>query len=124
VSEAFEPDYRFLKKYRLKLKNDFAKVYEHGLVASDATLVIHALRNELAFTRIGLSVGKRVGIAPIRNRWKRWMREAYRLRRIELPIGIDVVIRPRRGAEGSYLAIEKSMLKLFRELDRRLPQRL
>ena len=120
MPEASEPDFRFLKKYRLKLRTEFDAVYERGLVASDSMLVIHAIRNDLGYTRIGLSIAKRVGSSPVRNQWKRWMREAYRLHRIELPVGLDFVIRPRRGAEGSFQAVEKSILKLFRELDRKL----
>jgi RNase P protein component len=49
------------------------------------------------------------------------MREAYRLNRQQLPVGLDIVIRPRRGAQGSFDAVEKAILKLFRELDRKLP---
>ncbi len=121
VSEASDSDYRFLKKYRLRLRTEFEAVYEQGLVATDNVLVTHAIRNSLGYTRIGLSIAKRVGSSPIRNQWKRWMREAYRLNRLILPIGLDVVIRPRRGAIGSFHTVEKSMVKLFRELNRKLP---
>lgn len=120
MSEASDSDFRFLPKYRLKLRNDFDRVFEQGVVASDSVLVVHAIRNSLDHSRIGLSIAKRVGSAPVRNRWKRWMREAFRLRRSELPIGLDVVIRPRRGAEGSFHAVEKSMLHLFPQLDRKV----
>ncbi len=121
MSDAPQSDFRFLKRYRLKLRTEFDVVFEHGSVASDNVLVTHAIRNSLGYTRIGLSIAKRVGSAPIRNRWKRWMREAFRLNRLLLPIGLDIVIRPRRGAIGSFQAVEKSMVKLFRELDRKLP---
>ncbi len=116
-----KPDFRFLPIYRLKLRSDFNAVFEKGIVAADGVLVTHAVRNDLGYSRIGLSISKRVGSSPIRNRWKRWMREAFRLNRQSLPIGLDVVIRPRRGAQGNFHAVEKSMLKLFRELDRKLP---
>lgn len=122
VSESSEPDFRFLKKYRLKLQVDFDRVYDKGLVASDSTLVAHAIRTELDYTRIGLSIAKKVGSSPVRNRWKRWMREAFRVNRSQLPVSLDVVIRPRRGAEGSFHAVEKSMLKLFQDLERKLPK--
>ena len=121
MSDAFKPDFRFRQIYRLKLRTEFDMVFDRGIVASDSVLVTHAIRNSLGYTRIGLSISKRVGSSPIRNQWKRWMREAYRLNRHELPIGLDVVIRPRRGANGSFHAVEKSMSKLLQELDRKLP---
>ena len=121
MSDAPKPDFRFLQIYRLKLRTEFDTVFDQGLVASDSVLVTHAVHNRLGYTRIGLSISKRVGSSPIRNQWKRWMREAFRLNRQQLPIGLDVVIRPRRGAKGSFHAVEKSMMKLFRELDRKLP---
>ena len=120
MSEVSDSDFRFLPKYRLKLRTDFERVYEQGAVASDGVLVIHGIRNELDHSRIGLSIAKRVGSAPIRNRWKRWMREAFRLHRSKLPVGLDIIIRPRRGAEGSFHAVEKSILHLFRQIDRKL----
>lgn len=79
---------------------------------SDSVLVIYISRNELSFSRIGLAVAKRVGTAPVRNRWKRWMREAFRLNRHRLPRGFDMVIRPRKDAVGSYQAIEVSIVRL------------
>ncbi len=120
MSDAPKRDFRFLRIYRLKLRTEFDMVFDQGIVTSDSVLVTHAVRNTLGYTRIGLSISKRVGSSPIRNQWKRWMREAYRLNRHVLPVGLDVVIRPRRGANGSFHAVEKSMMKLFRELDRKL----
>jgi len=43
--------------------------------------------------RLGLSIGKRVGNAVVRGRFKRMMREAFRHQRLELP-------RPNEG--GAY----------------------
>jgi ribonuclease P protein component len=43
-----------------------------------------------------LSVPKRVGSAPVRNRVKRMLREAFRLMQHDVPAGYDlmVVVRP------------------------------
>jgi ribonuclease P protein component len=51
-----------------------------------------AAENRLAFTRLGLSVGKRVGGAVRRNKIKRILREAFRKNRDRLPAGIDLVV--------------------------------
>lgn len=113
-------DERFPKSLRLVSKLDFDRVFRDGIVASDSVLVVHATRGTQTWTRIGLSVSKRVGNAPIRNRWKRLIREAFRRQKHDLPLCIDIVVRPKRGAVADYSLIFKSLLKLAIQLDRRL----
>ncbi len=48
------------------------------------------------------------------------MREAFRLNRHGMPNNIDLIVRPKRDAVGSYEAIASSMKKLSIQLDRRL----
>ena len=113
-------DERFPKSLRLVSPLDFDRVFKEGVVASDSVLVMHAVRGKHAWTRIGLSISKRVGNSPIRNRWKRLIRESFRRQKSELPIGIDMVVRPKRGAVLDYELVFKSVLKLAMQLDRKL----
>jgi len=121
-----QSDQRFPKSLRLVSKLDFDRVFRDGFVASDAVLVMHAVRGKEAWTRIGLSVSKRVGNSPIRNRWKRLIREAFRRQKVELPIGLDLVVRPKRGAIPDHALIYSSLLKLALQIDRKLngPRRI
>jgi ribonuclease P protein component len=52
--------------------------------------------------RVGVTVSRKVGGAVLRNRLKRWIRECYRRRRLELPRGFDLVVvaRPAAAAAG------------------------
>lgn len=75
---------------------DFRRAFDRKRSASDTTLVIHGAENGLNFARLGISVGKRkVRKAHDRNHIKRLLREAFRLNKAVLPVGVDLVIVPR-----------------------------
>lgn len=113
---------RFPAKYRLKLKRDFERTFKEGLVAADGVLVIHALRNELEFSRIGISIGRKYGKAHERNQFKRWCRESYRIQRVDLPIGLDFIVRAKAHGEPDFSSVCQSMVSLLKRLSRKLPQ--
>ena len=69
--------------------------------------------------RLGLSVSKRFGNAPNRNRWKRLVREVFRKNRQSLP-PIDIVARPKKGAVADYQAICTSFPNLISRALRKL----
>lgn len=57
--------------------------------------------NGMPFSRIGVSIGRAQGNAVLRNRIKRLVREAFRLKQRELPCGFDILVtmsKPRQGA--------------------------
>lgn len=110
----------FPSERRLKRQHDFAAVFDRGQVAADEVLVVHALRVDDPMSKIGLSVSKKVGNAPQRNRWKRLMRESFRLNVAQLPTHLWLVVRPRRGAAADFKAIQSSLLRLTLKLARRL----
>ncbi|MCA1906681.1 MAG: ribonuclease P protein component [Desulfarculus sp.] len=56
--------------------------------------------NGLAFSRLGLTVSRRVGGAVVRNRIKRRLREIFRRAGADLPRGIDLVAVARPEAAG------------------------
>ena len=86
------PDQRFPKSYRLKSPADFRRVYDRRRSATNGRITVCGCENDLGFARLGLSVSRKVGGAVVRNRWKRMLREAFRLNREKLPTGLDLVI--------------------------------
>jgi ribonuclease P protein component len=100
---------------RLRRPIEFERVFQGGY-ATDRVLVIHGCLNGLTRSRLGVSVSKRVGGAVERNRWKRRIREAFRRQKHELPIGLDFVVRPRKGAELDTAAIFGSVRRLLPRL--------
>jgi len=110
----------FQKACRIRHQTDFDRVYQNKCYAADEVLVIHADRNTLTHSRLGLSVSKKVGGAIFRNRWKRLIREAFRTSQGEFPGNLDLVVRPRRGAKPNFQSIVKSLRKLANRLDKKL----
>ena len=61
---------------------------------------------------MGLVVSRKVGPAVARNRFKRLLREAFRLHLGELPEGLDLVVIPRRAAEPTLEGMTESPTQL------------
>lgn len=111
----------FPKSIRLRTQRDFDAVYRGKHYAGDDVLVIRAIRTDDRATRLGLSVSRKVGNAVVRNRWKRLIRESFRTQKTVIPRGMDIVVRPKKGATCDYASVFRSLRKLSIRLDRRLP---
>ena len=84
-------DQRFRRSERLRLRKDFARVFAAKCSQADGALVVYVARNDLEWSRLGLSVSKRVGKAVRRNYVRRRIREAFRTQKNELPKGLDII---------------------------------
>jgi len=115
-----QQDNTFPKAVRLLVQPDFDNVYRSNFVAADDTLVIKASANKIGRTRLGLAVSKKVGNAVVRNRWKRRIRESFRQQKDKLPVGMDLVVRPRKGAECDFEKIFQSIVRLTNKIHRRM----
>jgi len=111
---------RFPKAVRIRRQKDFDAVHQSNAFAADEVLVVKACPNEWGITRLGLSVSRRVGNAVVRNRWKRLIREAFRIQKNEMPVGLDLVYRPRKGAKCQWNAIFHSVKRLAERVEKKL----
>jgi len=94
---------KFPKSLRLTTRREFLKVQDRGFKVNAEPLLGLALTNGLGFTRLGITVSSKVGNAVVRTRIRRKLREVFRKRRGELPVGLDVVIIARSGAKEADL---------------------
>jgi ribonuclease P protein component len=111
---------RFRPEDRIRKQSDFDPIYKARIYAADDVLIINGHANGLEHSRLGLSVSRKVGNAVVRNRWKRLIREAFRLSRERLPLGIDFVVRPQKEAQPEFDAIARSLASLARRIARRV----
>lgn len=113
-------DNRFPKEMRLRKQAEFDRVYKARVFAADEVLIVNGVANDLGHPRLGLSISRKVGNAVMRNRWKRRIREAFRLSKAQLPTGVDLVVRPQKGAEPDFHAIARSLPALAARIERKL----
>jgi len=116
-------DHRFPKSFRLCCTGQFQNVFAARCSAADHAIILFAAPNKLPHCRLGLSVSRKIGNAVCRNRWKRLIREAFRISRSELPGGLDLVVVPQRNVDvHSVTHVEKSLQRLVKKIiTRRMP---
>jgi ribonuclease P protein component len=104
------------KTRRLLRPAEFRQVFDRKCSAADGVLIAYGLGNGLDHARLGLVVSRKVGNAVRRNRWKRRIREVFRLVQAELPTGLDLVVLPRGGAQPDFGKIHQSLPVLARRV--------
>ncbi|MCH7595715.1 MAG: ribonuclease P protein component [Planctomycetes bacterium] len=104
---------RFCKRERLRLKTDFARVFAARRSAADDALVVYALPNQLAFSRLGIVVSRRIGNAPQRSYVRRRIREAFRTNKPGLSSGLDIICVARPPAAEANVSIARSLSALI-----------
>ena len=82
----------FSRKHRITKKREFDALYSTATKCTVGPLLIHKKNNGLDFSRLGLSVPKRVGNAIERNTLKRLCREAFRSLQPDFSVNVDVLI--------------------------------
>lgn len=112
--------YPFGPSQRIKKAQEFDALFRQRISVADSHLIVYARHNELSHCRIGLGVGKKLGNAIARNRYKRHLREAFRLSQHDLPFNGDLVVIPRKKESISTERYQASLIDLCQQLQRKL----
>lgn len=106
----------------LKLNHIFRRLYSTSGHANSC-LVLYARRNHTQNNRVGITAGKKLGGAVVRNRMKRRLREVYRLNEARFQPGWDIVVVARsRAVNASFDQLTKSYLSLAKKAGILLPE--
>nr|WP_027415074.1 ribonuclease P protein component [Aneurinibacillus terranovensis] len=105
------------RQNRLRKNEDFQVVFKKGKSVANRQFVIYFLEkdDQQAF-RAGMSVSKKIGNAVTRNRIRRFIKEAVRLRADEIKPACDFIIITRLPAvELDYAAFRDSLYHCMRK---------
>jgi ribonuclease P protein component len=96
----------------LKLNHIFRRLYASSGHAN-SYLVFYARKNRTAANRVGVTVGKKLGCAVVRNRVRRRLREVYRLNEDRFLPGWDIVVVARsRCIKADFRKLTEAYLSL------------
>jgi ribonuclease P protein component len=102
------------KPYRLTRSEDFKRIHNEGQSWANNRIVLVRTANNLANSRFGFSVSRKLGKAVTRNRCKRLLREVIRLHLAEIIAGWDFVFIARKGmVNAGFTSVEKSTLDVL-----------
>ena len=109
----------FKKDDRVRKRPEYLSIYKCCAPMHTSHLVFYARRGPSTRRRLGCTVPKKVGIAVRRNQIKRWIREAFRAWREELPEGCVMVVNAKRSAAGiGYGDVASAFAKIAERLKR------
>ncbi|MDY3244188.1 MAG: ribonuclease P protein component [Candidatus Limiplasma sp.] len=103
------------RQYRLGANRQFNYVYRRGkrVSAKDLSLLYVSVRQK----RVGFSVNKKVGVAVVRNRTKRRLRECIRPRLAQMKNGYYVFVARPSIADCSFQELSAQVDALLRKLE-------
>lgn len=99
---------------RIKKSAEFIIIYRKGARKESRHFKVAILGNNLSWSRLGITVGKKIGNSVQRNHIKRRIREYFRLHKALLPASSDIVFTAKTGADRLlYAGIASEIDRLF-----------
>lgn len=101
----------------LKKPEEFRTVFQNGNMRFGRYVAVHLLWNGTTTTKIGISAGKKVGKAVVRNRVKRRVREAFRDLSSSVLPGVSIVVGCKaKSRHASYWELREDLSRALKGL--------
>ena len=111
-------------RYTKSLKGNinFKRVLKQGKYVSGKNLAIYVKRNDFQceMNLLGICVSKKHGNSVVRNKLKRWVREAYYSLEKEVDKKYNIVILYRKGIDVeklNYFVVKDEIRRLFTKIE-------
>src|SRR5690625_329103 len=103
------------KAFRVKDNKEFQSIFKNGKSFANRQLVIYYIKKPgQTHFRVGLSVGKKIGNAVMRNQIKRYLREAFISLEDKINPDLDIIIIARNPTINmDYHQIKRSLSHLL-----------
>ncbi len=98
----------------LKCKNNFNKIFKFGSVFSGHNVSINFLKTDNK--KVGFAVTKKIKQAVVRNRYKRLLREVYRLNKTKFPDKGHIILFA-KGRSDNFKVLQDEILKLLSKIN-------
>ena len=113
-----EPTNVFPREERLRKRKEFLRVYERGAKVKTKLFFIYLLENGLPYSRMGITVSRKVGKTNIRNQLKRRLREIFRKNKKVVSPPSDLVINTSPvTARAPFALLEEEFRGVFLQED-------
>lgn len=109
------------KKYIVKNERDFTRIIKTCKFKKNKSFVIYYEKNNLLYNRYGLSVGKKLGNAVFRNKYKRKIRSIidYQEKNNNISIKKDYIIILREyGSKKEYNDLKEDLISLLETINK------
>jgi ribonuclease P protein component len=102
---------------RIVRSKDYRDIYKVGRKIHSRRFILFVRTNSIGFSRLGLTVSRKVGGSVSRNRVKRLFREIFRRSFGKIPDQLDIVINAKSSCIGAnYIELCNEFLVAMQKL--------
>lgn len=99
---------------RVRTKYEYQRISRQSKRLAGKFVIVDFRSNHKGATRLGITVTKKYGKAHDRNRFKRVVRDAFRLTYPRLTAGLDLNVKPRTYARHARMSdIQTELISFF-----------
>lgn len=107
------------KKFRVKKNYEFENILNSSFYYKNSYFIIYFKKNNYNYSRFGISVGKKLGNAVFRNKYKRKIRSIIDNSKKYYQKNYDYIIIMRKGCINcNYETIQNSFIELVSKINK------